>query len=67
MNEHVSRFEHIVGQAALTLWPDLPRDLQERLFEDATGGDETLRQQLAIYLHDHHPRTTRPPKPTEVS
>jgi hypothetical protein len=67
MNEHVSRFEHIVGRAARTLWPDLPRDLQERLFEEATGGDKALRQQLAIYLHDHHPRTTHPPKPTAVS
>ena len=38
----------------------------ERLFEDATGDDETLRQQLAIYLHDHHPRTAHPPKPTAV-
>lgn len=67
MNDHVSGFEHIVGRAALTLWPDIPRDLQERLFEDATGDDETLRQQLANYLHDHHPRTAHPPKPTEVA
>ena len=66
MSEHVLRFEHIVGRAALTLWPDLPRHLQERLFEDATGDDETLRQQLAIYLHDHHPRAAHPPKPTAV-
>jgi hypothetical protein len=62
MSELVLRFEHNVGRAALRLWSDLPRDLQERLFEDAVGGDEHLRQQLAVYLHDHHPRTTHPPK-----
>ena len=61
MSELVLRFEHNVGRAALTtLWPDLPRDLQERLVEGAVGGDEHLRQQLAVYLHDHHPRTTHP-------
>jgi len=45
----------------------LPRDLQERLFEDAVGGDEQLRQQLVVYLHDHHPRTAHPPKPAVLA
>ena len=67
MAELVLRFEHLVGRAALRLWSDLPRDLQERLFEDAVGGDEALRYNLAIYLHDHHPRTTHPPRPTAVA
>jgi len=31
------------------------------------GGVETLRHRLAIYLHDHHPRTTDPPRPTAVT
>ena len=48
-----------------SLAPELG-DLQERLFEDA-GGDEHLRYQLAIYLHDHHPRTAHPPKPTTIA
>jgi hypothetical protein len=61
------RFTQIVGQAALRYWPDLPRDVQERLFEDAVGGDDALRQQLAVYLHDHHPRTAHPPKPTAIA
>lgn len=63
MTELVLRFEHLVGRAALKLWSDLPRDLQERLFEDAVGGDEVLRHNLAIYLHDHHPRNYPPAKP----
>jgi len=56
-----------VGRAALKLWSDLPHDLQDRLFEDAVGGDEQLRHQLAVYLHDHHPRTAHPTKPTAVA
>ena len=52
MTELVLRFEHLVGRAALRLWSDLPRDLQERLFEDAVGGDETPRHHLAVYLHE---------------
>lgn len=64
MTELSGRFELRVGQAALQLWSDLPRDLQERLFEDAVGSDEQLRYQLAVYLHQHHPRTAHPPRPT---
>jgi hypothetical protein len=37
------------------------------LFEDAAGGDEALRHNLAIYLHHHHPRTTHPARPTAVA
>jgi threonine dehydrogenase-like Zn-dependent dehydrogenase len=29
------QFMQAIGHAALRVWPDLPRDLQERLFEDA--------------------------------
>jgi hypothetical protein len=67
MSELVLRFEQAVGRATLKLWSELPRDLQERLFEDAVGGDEQLRHQLAVYLHDHHPRTAHPTKPTAVA
>ena len=66
MSELILRFEHLVGRAALKLWPKLPRNLQEQLFEDAVGGDGPLRHELAIYLHDHHPRTAHPPKPTAI-
>jgi hypothetical protein len=66
MSENTARFAQVIGQGALRLWPDLPRDIQERLFEDSVGADEALRHQLALYLHDHHPRTAHPPKPTAV-
>jgi len=61
------RFAHVIGEAALRIWPNLPRDIQEGLFEDAVGADPSLRQQLAMYLHDHHPRTAHPPKPTALA
>ena len=64
MSQNTLRFAQVIGDGALRLWPDLPRDIQERLFEESVGGDETLRHQLALYLHDQHPRTVHPPKPT---
>jgi hypothetical protein len=41
-------------------WVSLPRDVQELLFEEALNGDAEgeLREQLALLLHDHHPRTS---------
>lgn len=64
MSGDTLRLAQIIGQSALRLWPDLPREMQERLFEGAVGADPTTRYQLATYLHDHHPRTQHPPKPT---
>jgi hypothetical protein len=67
MNDIVSEFERLLGHAALKLWPDLPRDVQEQLFETAVPLDPLLRNGLAIFLHDHHPRTAHPPKPTQLA
>jgi hypothetical protein len=60
-------FMQTIGSAALRIWSDLPRDLQERLFEDAVGDDAILRRRLALYLHDRHPRTAHPPRPTAIA
>jgi hypothetical protein len=57
MTENNTRLAEVIGRGALRLWPDLPREIQERLFETAVAGDETLRHALALYLHDHRPRT----------
>ena len=57
------RFAPLIGTAVLHLWGELPADIQEKLFEHAVvighngERDESLREQLARYLHDHHPRT----------
>jgi hypothetical protein len=58
------RFSSVLGAAAIALWSDLPRPIQEQLFERAVvlghrdERDEMLREQLAKFLHDHHKRTT---------
>ena len=64
MNDTAGEFERLLGHAALKLWPDLPRDVQEILFETAVPTDPTIRNRLAVFLHDRHPRTAHPPKPT---
>jgi hypothetical protein len=57
------RFSRVLGTAAIALWGDLPRPIQEQLFERAVllghqhERDEMLREQLAKFLHDHHKRT----------
>jgi hypothetical protein len=57
------RYFLVLGAAALDLWGHLPQALQESLFERAvvlghkSERDESLREQLAKFLHDHHPRT----------
>ena len=57
------RFAPLLGRAAIHLWAELPRDVQEKLFEHAvvTGHkserDEALREQLAKFLHERHKRT----------
>ena len=57
---NADRFAHVLGLAALDLWSELPRELQQTLFERAvllghqTERDESLREQLAQFLHHHH-------------
>jgi hypothetical protein len=67
MSGTVSELERLLGNAALRLWPDLPRDVQEKLFETAVPLDPAIRNRLAIFLHDRHPKTAHPPKPTTLA
>lgn len=59
------RYALALGQAVIRSWGELPQDIQQRLFEDAVIAghhaerDESLREQLAVFLHGHHPRTAR--------
>ena len=64
MNEN--QFAELLGQAALKVWPDLPRDAQERLFAAAVD-DGLIASSLAEFLHDRHPRTSHPPKPARLA
>jgi hypothetical protein len=62
-NESRERFVQVLGEAAIALWSELPKDLQHDLFERAvrlghkSERDESLREQLAQFLHDQHERT----------
>jgi hypothetical protein len=64
MKNSTHEFERLLGKAALALWADLPRVVQEGLFETAVAEDAIIRNHLASYLHDHHPKTAHPAKPT---
>src|SRR4051812_43970047 len=65
VNTQRSRFAGALGEAVLECWADLPQEIQHLIFEKAVvcghhdQRDESLREQLAEYLHDHHPRTDR--------
>ncbi|HEY6256637.1 MAG TPA: hypothetical protein VIY51_12670 [Xanthobacteraceae bacterium] len=62
---NIERFVEALGLAALDLWSALPPDVQHDLFEQAvlrghkTERDESLREQLAQFLHGHHERTAK--------
>jgi hypothetical protein len=60
------RFARLLGHAALKVWSDLPRDAQERLFAAAVD-DGVIANSLAVFLHDRHPKTTHPPKPSMIA
>jgi len=60
-------FALVVGDATFHLRPDLPRDIQEKIFEIAIGTDNALRHHLAVFLHERHPRTAHSPKPTALA
>jgi hypothetical protein len=63
MPERNDRFAPLLGAATLHLWAELPAPIQEKLFEHAVvighrgERDESLREELAKFLHDRHART----------
>ena len=60
-DEH--HFEYALGFAVVRLWADLARETQERLFDEATAGDDSLREGLATFLHERHAETTLKTEP----
>jgi hypothetical protein len=50
----------------LKVWPELPRDAQERLFAAAVDGG-IIASSLAEFLHDRHAKTVHPPTPTRTA
>jgi hypothetical protein len=63
MAEDRERFVDVMGLAAIDLWSELPQEIQQSLFERAvllghkSERDESLREQLAQFLHANHDRT----------
>lgn len=59
-------FQQALGAAIVHIWGELPQEVQEKIFEHAVVAghqserDESLREELAKYLHDHHERTKVP-------
>lgn len=57
-----NHYEYALGFALVRRWGDLPREMQQLLFEEATAGDDSLREGLATFLHEKHPKTAHPDK-----
>jgi hypothetical protein len=58
-HETSEQLSRALGEAVVRMWGYLPNTLQSRLFEAAvTSHDVGMRPQLAVFLHDKHPRTT---------
>jgi hypothetical protein len=57
-----------LGEAVVRIWSNLPEDVQNHLFQEAvTFQGESIRSQLAVFLHDKHSRTSNPlGKPREM-
>ena len=57
-----------LGEAVIPIWSNLPQDVQNHLFQEAVMSQgESIRSQLAVFLHDKHSRTADPlGKPRDV-
>ena len=50
-----------LGEAVIRIWSDLPQDVKNRLFKEAVASrGESIRSQLAVFVHDNHERTSDP-------
>jgi hypothetical protein len=48
-----------LGEAVVRNWSKLSQAVQQHLFEEAVVSQgESMRQQLAVFLHDKHSRTS---------
>jgi len=56
-HEKSEQLSRALGEAVVRIWGYLPNHLQNRLFKEASQ-DAGMRPQLAVFLHDKHPRTS---------
>jgi hypothetical protein len=56
--ETADQLTHALGEAVVRIWSNLPQDVQNHLFQEAvTSQGESIRPQLAVFLHEKHSRT----------
>jgi hypothetical protein len=67
--ETAEQLTRALGEAVVRIWSNLPQAVQIHLFQEAvTSQGEAIRPQLAVFLHDKHPRTSDPlGKPREMT
>jgi hypothetical protein len=50
-----------LGEAVIRIWSNLPQEVQDHLFREAVASQgESIRSQLAVFLHGKHPRPADP-------
>jgi hypothetical protein len=59
-NDTQDQLTRALGEAVVAMWGRLPSNIQHDLFLEAARSDH-LRQQLAVFLHERHPRTSDQP------
>jgi hypothetical protein len=55
----MNEFERLLGRAVFRLWPDLPRDMQERMFESASSDPDMRRRLLSCFTINTRRRRSR--------
>ena len=57
-HEISQQISHALGEAIVRIWGRLPQVVQHDLFEETLKSlGESMRPQLAVFLHDKHART----------
>jgi hypothetical protein len=57
----VDELTRALGEAVIRIWSNLPQEVQDHLFKEAVASQgESIRSQLAVFLHDKHERTSDP-------
>lgn len=64
MNADESRLTSLLGEAVKRAWGEFPQSIQELLFKGALLAPDAdssfaLRHELALLLHEAHPRTAQ--------
>jgi hypothetical protein len=57
----VDQLTRALGEAVIRIWSNLPQEVQDHLFKEAIASQgDSIRSQLAVFLHGKHSRTSDP-------